>query len=78
MNALSPTLSRQQNASSAHSPLSIKMLRYLLAHDAVGTVFTGMRDPRYVQDALTAVSASITEPLGKDEIDDISQCPVFY
>ncbi|KAI9475348.1 hypothetical protein BDB00DRAFT_859946 [Zychaea mexicana] len=76
LNALSPTLSKQ-NGHGLYSPLSVKVLRLLLAHEQVGTVFTGMRDPIYVQDALKAAEESQTNPLGQDDIDEIWRCPIF-
>lgn len=76
LDALSPTLSRQDNQD-IHSPLTVKALRFLLAHDQIGTVFTGMRDPTYVNDALHALDGSVKEPLSQQEINDIWQCPIF-
>ncbi|CDH56668.1 aldo keto reductase family protein [Lichtheimia corymbifera JMRC:FSU:9682] len=76
LDALSPTLSRQVNQD-IHSPLTVKALRVLLGHDQIGTVFTGMRDPVYVNDALLALDKSIKEPLSQQDINDIWQCPIF-
>ncbi|KAI9269094.1 NADP-dependent oxidoreductase domain-containing protein [Phascolomyces articulosus] len=76
LNALSPVLS-QQNDQGLYSPLSVKTLRFLLAHEQVGTVFTGMRDPIYVQDALHGAQQSMDHPLGPQDVHEIWQCPIF-
>jgi predicted aldo/keto reductase-like oxidoreductase len=60
--------------SDAHSPLTIKALRFLISHPEVGTVFTGMRDPVYVKDALFAAQQ---EPIDQENIDDVWRCPIF-
>lgn len=70
MNALCPTLNTQQDH---YSPLTVKMLRFLLSHEQVGTVFTGMRDPLYVKDAAFAVSQ---EPVDNENLQDVWQCPI--
>lgn len=49
------------------------MLRFLLSHEQVGTVFTGMRDPLYVKDAAFAVSQ---EPVDNENLQDVWQCPI--
>ena len=76
LNALSPSLGKQKEEG-LYSPLSVKSLRFLLAHEQVGTVFTGMRDPVYVQDAIKASEQSITNPLGPNDVNEIWQCPIF-
>ncbi|ORY90378.1 NADP-dependent oxidoreductase domain-containing protein [Syncephalastrum racemosum] len=75
LNAMSPTLGKQHDK--AHSPLSVKALRLLLAEPQIGTVFTGMRDIAYVQDALLAARKSIEEPMSDEEVDTIWQSPIF-
>ncbi|KAI9256194.1 NADP-dependent oxidoreductase domain-containing protein [Sporodiniella umbellata] len=55
-----------------HSPLSVKVLRCLLSHSEVGTVFTGMRDPLYVQDAMVALEKT----LSTEDLEAIWQCPL--
>lgn len=75
LNAMSPTLGKQHDAT--HSPLSVKALRLLLAESQIGTVFTGMRDTAYVQDALLAAHKSVEEPLKTEEVDSIWQSPIF-
>ncbi|KAI8643388.1 NADP-dependent oxidoreductase domain-containing protein [Parasitella parasitica] len=72
LSALCPSLNN--SLSDAHSPLSIKALRVLLSHKEVGTVFTGMRDPTYVRDALFAAKQ---EPLDQEDLDDLWRCPIF-
>jgi predicted aldo/keto reductase-like oxidoreductase len=69
--ALCPTLN---DTPGAHSPLSIRALRFLLAHEQVGTIFTGMRDPLYVKDALFAAKQDIIDD---EDRDDIWRCPIF-
>lgn len=58
----------------AYSPLTIKSLRFLLSHSEVGTVFTGMRDPIYVKDALYAAKQ---QALDQEDVDDVWRCPIF-
>ncbi|KAI7891905.1 NADP-dependent oxidoreductase domain-containing protein [Mucor mucedo] len=70
--ALSPTL--KDTPKDAYSPLSIKALRFLLSHTEVGTVFTGMRDPTYVKDALFAAKQELID---EEDIDDVWRCPIF-
>ncbi|CAO0796697.1 unnamed protein product [Mucor circinelloides] len=72
LSALCPSLNN--SLEDAYSPLSIKALRVLLSHKEVGTVFTGMRDPIYVRDALFAAKQ---EPLEQDDLDDLWRCPIF-
>ncbi|KAI7905487.1 NADP-dependent oxidoreductase domain-containing protein [Cokeromyces recurvatus] len=75
LNALCPSLNQLPEDGYAHSPLSIKLLRLLLSHhNHVGTVFTGMRDPLYVKDALFAAQQ---RPIDQEDLDDIWQCPIF-
>jgi predicted aldo/keto reductase-like oxidoreductase len=69
--ALCPTLN---DTPDAHSPLSIRALRFLLAHEQVGTIFTGMRDPLYVKDALFAAKQDIID---EEDRDDVWRCPIF-
>lgn len=76
LNALCPILSKQREEG-MHSPLSVKALRFLLGHEQVGTVFTGMRDLAYVEDALKAARESVNNPLGAQDIREIWQCPIF-
>ncbi|KAI9314417.1 NADP-dependent oxidoreductase domain-containing protein [Dichotomocladium elegans] len=76
LNALSPTLSHQ-DSSGLHSPLSVKALRLLFAQQQVGTVFTGMRKPSYVRDAVKASLLSSTEPLEEEDLESIWACPIF-
>jgi hypothetical protein len=45
-----------------------------MSHQEVGTVFTGMRDPVYVKDALFAAKQ---EPLDQEDLDDVWRCPIF-
>ncbi|KAI8974088.1 NADP-dependent oxidoreductase domain-containing protein [Pilobolus umbonatus] len=70
LSALCPSLN--QCPPDAHSPLTIKLLRFYLSQ--VDTVFTGMRDPVYVKDALVAAQLP---PLDQDAIDSVWQCPLF-
>lgn len=77
LNALSPTLGKQSDEG-VHSPLSVKMLRVLLANRQIGTVFTGMRYPAYVHDAVYAAEESVRNPIRAEELEDIWQCPIFY
>ncbi|KAF7726740.1 hypothetical protein EC973_008514 [Apophysomyces ossiformis] len=70
MSALCPSLGKQSEGE-IHSPLSIKALRFLLAHEQVGTVFTGMRDPLYVRDAMTAAQRSVDQPIDPEDIADL-------
>jgi predicted aldo/keto reductase-like oxidoreductase len=72
LNALCPALN--SSLENAYSSLSIKALRVLLSHKEVGTVFTGMRDPIYVRDALFAAKQ---EPLDQEDLDDLWRCPIF-
>ncbi|KAF1796987.1 NADP-dependent oxidoreductase domain-containing protein [Mucor lusitanicus] len=72
LSALCPSLNN--SLEDAYSPLSIKALRVLLSHKEVGTVFTGMRDPIYVRDALFAANQ---EPLDQEDLDDLWRCPIF-
>lgn len=58
----------------AYSPLSIKSLRFLMSHTEVGTVFTGMRDPTYVKDALFAARQELID---EEDINDVWRCPIF-
>lgn len=72
LSALCPTL--KDTPEDTYSPLTIKSLRFLLSHSQVGTVFTGMRDPAYVKDALFAAQQ---EPIDQEDIDDVWRCPIF-
>jgi hypothetical protein len=72
LSALCPGLNNSPK--DAYSPLSIKSLRFLMSHQEVGTVFTGMRDPVYVKDALFAAKQ---EPLDQEDLDDVWRCPIF-
>ncbi|KAG0173141.1 hypothetical protein DFQ28_005653 [Apophysomyces sp. BC1034] len=69
MSALCPSLGG--NGDGIHSPLSVKALRFLLAHQEIGTVFTGMRDPVYVKDALAAAQRSVEQPMDEEDIADM-------
>lgn len=77
LNALSPTLGKQSDEG-IYSPLSVKALRILLANKQIGTVFTGMRQPAYVRDAVYAAQESAQHPIRAEELEDIWQCPIFY
>lgn len=72
MTALCPTF--KDVPEDAYSPLTIKSLRFLLSHSEVGTVFTGMRDPIYVKDALYAAKQ---QALDQEDLDDVWRCPIF-
>ncbi|KAI8366674.1 NADP-dependent oxidoreductase domain-containing protein [Radiomyces spectabilis] len=72
MDALCPSLGR--DFESAYSPLSAKTLRFLMANPNVDTVLTGMRQPRYVKDALLATQHLAVE---KEDLDDVWRCPLF-
>ncbi|RUP48236.1 hypothetical protein BC936DRAFT_144808 [Jimgerdemannia flammicorona] len=66
LSAVFPKLSRLPSGVSAHSPLTVKALRVLLAHREVGTVLVGMRTRVYVSDAVMAARASEEEPMEAD------------
>lgn len=70
MSALCPTLNTKENH---HSPLTVKMLRFLLSHEEVGTVFTGMRDPLYVKDAMFAAKQELVD---EEDLQDVWRCPI--
>ncbi|KAI8080585.1 NADP-dependent oxidoreductase domain-containing protein [Thamnidium elegans] len=72
LTALCPTMKDIPN--DAYSPLSIKSLRFLMSHTEVGTVFTGMRDPTYVKDALFAARQELID---EEDINDVWRCPIF-
>ncbi|KAG0248790.1 hypothetical protein DFQ27_000629 [Actinomortierella ambigua] len=57
------------------SPLSTKSIQYSVAHEDVGCVLVGMRQPAYVTDAVAAAQASTR--LGKKELGLIAQCPLL-
>ncbi|KAG0226766.1 hypothetical protein BGW42_003418 [Actinomortierella wolfii] len=57
------------------SPLSTKSIQYSVAHEDVGCVLVGMRQPAYVTDAVVAAKAS--SRLGKKELGLIAQCPLL-
>ncbi|KAF9969794.1 hypothetical protein BGZ73_007684 [Actinomortierella ambigua] len=57
------------------SPLSTKSIQYSIAHEDVGCVLVGMRQPAYVSDAVAAAQAS--SRLGKKELGLIAQCPLL-
>ncbi|KAG0749003.1 hypothetical protein G6F62_000692 [Rhizopus arrhizus] len=70
LSALCPTLNTKENH---HSPLTVKMLRFLLSHEEVGTVFTGMRDPLYVKDAVFAAKQELVD---EEDLQDVWRCPI--
>jgi predicted aldo/keto reductase-like oxidoreductase len=49
------------------------MLRFLLSHEEVGTVFTGMRDPLYVKDAVFAAKQELVD---EEDLQDVWRCPI--
>ncbi|KAI7862400.1 NADP-dependent oxidoreductase domain-containing protein [Spinellus fusiger] len=73
LHALCPCLPQHPHA---HSPLSVAALEILLAHP-IGTVYTGMRQPVYVKDALMASHGASDSPLKPDSLENVWQCPVF-
>ncbi|CAO3608121.1 unnamed protein product [Cunninghamella echinulata] len=64
---------RDPSITYCHSPLTVKALEIYLANQEIGSIMTGMRHPRYVDDAIVAMKEYQQAPLSQIQLMDISR-----